>query len=100
MENYVEYFQLYKHMNTTSLDLFFLYTYIVNTNQFLYMGTQRTTIPSVFQVLSNHNEIQNLKILWMNSRVKACFSGFLKPKRNKGEYQKNQLKQFVKVSTM
>ena len=83
-------------MNTTSLDLLFLYTYIVNTNHFLSLGTQGTTIPSVFQVLSNHNEIQNLKILWMNFRVNACFSGYLRPKRNKGGISEASVKTLCK----
>ena len=45
------------------------------------MGTQRKTIPSVLQVLSHHNEIPKSQN-YLDPRIKYCFPGYLKPKRN------------------
>ena len=45
------------------------------------MGTQRTTIPSVLQVPSHHNEIPKSQD-YLDPRIKPCFPGYLNPKRN------------------
>ena len=45
------------------------------------MGTQRTIITSVLQVPSNHNEIPESQN-YLDSRIKSCFPGYPKSKRN------------------
>ena len=41
IENFAYLFQIYKLLNTTSLDLPFLYTFIVTTNRFFIYGDER-----------------------------------------------------------
>ena len=45
------------------------------------MGTQRTTIPSVLQVPSHHNELPKSHD-YLDSGIKSCFPGYPKPKHN------------------
>ena len=54
------------------------------------MGTKRTIITSVLQVPSNHNEFQNLKIIWTPGSNLA-FPDILSRNVTVGEYQKHQL---------
>ena len=47
------------------------------------MGTKMTIITSVLQVPSNHHKIPKSQD-YLDSRIKSCLSGCLKPKRNSG----------------
>ena len=50
---------------------------------FLPMGTKRRAITSVIQVSSNHNKIPKSQN-YLDSRIKPCFPGYPKSKRNSG----------------
>ena len=54
------------------------------------MGTQRTIIPSVFQVSSNHNIIP-ISQNYLDSRTKSCFPGYPQSNVTVEEYLKHQL---------
>ena len=61
IENYVESYQLSRHTNTTLSDPHSPFISIVITNQFLLVGTQGTTIASLFPLSSSHYEIPDFE---------------------------------------
>ena len=68
-------------MNTTSLDLFFLYTYIVITNRFLFYGDETDNYHIGFSGIKKSQ--LNSKILKLSGlHIKSCFPEYPKSKRN------------------